>query len=99
MAIIGLGYVGLPLAVALAQKKNCFLTKKKINRNIIGYDMNSQRVEELNNGYDRNKIFNNSVLNNLSSFKITDNKKFLKGIDIFLIIHLFAYWITSLFAS
>tara|TARA_B100002052_G_scaffold299170_1_gene335913 strand:- start:17157 stop:18455 length:1299 start_codon:yes stop_codon:yes gene_type:complete len=41
IAIIGLGYVGLPLAVEFA----------KINR-VIGFDINSSRIEELSNGED-----------------------------------------------
>ncbi len=41
IAIIGLGYVGLPLAVAFAEKYT-----------VIGFDINSQRVVELNNGKD-----------------------------------------------
>lgn len=42
IAIIGLGYVGLPLAVAFAEK---FKT--------IGYDIDSKRVDELQKGHDR----------------------------------------------
>ena len=42
LAIIGLGYVGLPLAAAFAEK---FKT--------IGYDINPQRVGELQKGHDR----------------------------------------------
>ncbi|AMQ57532.1 nucleotide sugar dehydrogenase [Algoriphagus sanaruensis] len=42
IAIIGLGYVGLPLATAFAEK---FKT--------IGYDINPQRVDELQKGHDR----------------------------------------------
>lgn len=41
IAIIGLGYVGLPLAVAFAEKFN-----------VIGFDINTQRVAELNGGED-----------------------------------------------
>jgi UDP-N-acetyl-D-galactosamine dehydrogenase len=41
IAIIGLGYVGLPLAVALAEKYK-----------VIGFDINVQRVEELQKGHD-----------------------------------------------
>jgi UDP-N-acetyl-D-galactosamine dehydrogenase len=41
IAIIGLGYVGLPLAVALAEKYK-----------VIGLDINVQRVEELQKGHD-----------------------------------------------
>ena len=42
LAIIGLGYVGLPLAVEFAKK---FPT--------VGFDINRNRVNELNNGHDR----------------------------------------------
>ena len=39
LAVIGLGYVGLPLAVEFAKK-----------RDVIGFDINSKRVGELQNG-------------------------------------------------
>ncbi len=42
IAIIGLGYVGLPLAHAFAEKYK-----------VIGFDINKSRIEELNNAYDR----------------------------------------------
>jgi len=42
IAIIGLGYVGLPLAVAFAEKYK-----------IVGYDIDSKRVDELQKGHDR----------------------------------------------
>lgn len=41
IGVIGLGYVGLPLAVAFAEKYK-----------VVGFDINSSRVKELNNGYD-----------------------------------------------
>ncbi|MGB0789512.1 MAG: nucleotide sugar dehydrogenase, partial [Marinirhabdus sp.] len=41
IAIIGLGYVGLPLAVAFAKKYS-----------VIGFDINKKRVAELNSGTD-----------------------------------------------
>ncbi len=41
IAIIGLGYVGLPLAVAFAEKYS-----------VVGFDINEQRVSELNMGKD-----------------------------------------------
>ncbi len=40
-AVIGLGYVGLPLAAALAE-----------HFNVIGFDINKKRVEALKKGYD-----------------------------------------------
>ncbi|MEA1879144.1 MAG: nucleotide sugar dehydrogenase [Campylobacterota bacterium] len=42
IAIIGLGYVGLPLAHAFAEKYE-----------VLGFDINQGRIDELNNGYDR----------------------------------------------
>ncbi len=42
IAIIGLGYVGLPLAIEFAKKYK-----------VIGFDINASRVEELSKGYDR----------------------------------------------
>jgi UDP-N-acetyl-D-glucosamine/UDP-N-acetyl-D-galactosamine dehydrogenase len=42
IAVIGLGYVGLPLAVEFAKKFKTF-----------GFDINTARVEELNAGHDR----------------------------------------------
>lgn len=42
ITVIGLGYVGLPLAVEFAKK---FPT--------VGFDINKKRIEEINNGYDR----------------------------------------------
>lgn len=42
IGIIGLGYVGLPLAHAFAKKYS-----------VVGFDINSSRIEELNQGNDR----------------------------------------------
>ncbi len=41
IAVVGLGYVGLPLAVALARKHE-----------VVGFDVNQRRVEELRQGID-----------------------------------------------
>ena len=41
IAIIGLGYVGLPLALAFAVKKN-----------VVGFDISTKRIEELKKGID-----------------------------------------------
>ena len=42
IAIIGLGYVGLPLAHAFSEKYE-----------VVGFDINTSRIDELNNAYDR----------------------------------------------
>lgn len=43
IAVVGLGYVGLPLAIALAEKFE----------NVLGFDINQARVTELLSGHDR----------------------------------------------
>ncbi|MCZ4224344.1 nucleotide sugar dehydrogenase [Pedobacter rhodius] len=47
IAIIGLGYVGLPLAIEFAKKYS-----------VIGFDTNEKRVNELKNGFDSTKEAN-----------------------------------------
>ena len=42
IAIIGLGYVGLPLAHAFSEKYK-----------VVGFDINKPRIDELNSGFDR----------------------------------------------
>ncbi|WP_314068394.1 Vi polysaccharide biosynthesis UDP-N-acetylglucosamine C-6 dehydrogenase TviB [Campylobacter showae] len=42
IAVIGLGYVGLPLAAAFSEKYE-----------VTGFDVNAARIEELKSGYDR----------------------------------------------
>ena len=42
IAIIGLGYVGLPLAHAFSSKYK-----------VVGFDINQERIDELNSGFDR----------------------------------------------
>ena len=42
ICIVGLGYVGLPLAAAFSKKYE-----------VVGFDINKLRVEELSNNYDR----------------------------------------------
>ena len=41
LAVVGLGYVGLPLAVEFGKK-----------RSVIGFDINTRRIEELQRGHD-----------------------------------------------
>jgi UDP-N-acetyl-D-galactosamine dehydrogenase len=47
IAVIGLGYVGLPLAIEFAKKYK-----------VLGFDINEDRIKELNKGQDRTKEAN-----------------------------------------
>ena len=51
IAIIGLGYVGLPLAHAFSEKYT-----------VIGFDINKSRIAELNNAYDRTLELNEAQM-------------------------------------
>ena len=56
IAVIGLGYVGLPLA-------RLFATKYPV----VGFDINQKRIAELNNGIDSTLEVENNVLQNVLS--------------------------------
>jgi UDP-N-acetyl-D-galactosamine dehydrogenase len=58
IAIIGLGYVGLPLAAVFARKFK-----------VIGFDINEQRVSELKAGHDRTRELSREQLATASSAK------------------------------
>jgi UDP-N-acetyl-D-galactosamine dehydrogenase len=77
IAVIGLGYVGLPLAVEFAQK---FPT--------IGFDISQPRIEELNSGYDRTLEVEDAYLakvNKEFGFKSTSNLQKIKDCNIFIV--------------
>ena len=56
IAVIGLGYVGLPLAVEFGKKYK-----------VIGFDINTPRVEELNSGYDHTMEVSDELLQQVLS--------------------------------
>lgn len=61
IAVIGLGYVGLPLAVALARSYG-----------VVGYDISEYRVRELKEGYDRTNEIESDVLKKSSLYVSAD---------------------------
>lgn len=74
VAIIGLGYVGLPLAVEFG---------KKIPT--LGFDINKKRIEELKNGYDRTFESNFEQINSAKKLKFTDQIEELIDFNIFIV--------------
>ena len=85
VGIIGLGYVGLPLALEIAKKKKCLLTKSKLDRTVYGYDINNNRIEELSKGIDRNKIFSKEQIKEVKNIGFVSDKNLLKNLDVFII--------------
>ena len=74
IAVIGLGYVGLPLVVEFSKKYN-----------VVGFDLDKKRVTELKNQYDRtNEIPDNKLLL-LKDCNITNNKDKLKNSNYFIV--------------
>lgn len=52
VAVIGLGYVGLPLALEIAKQKVCQRTQVPLHRTIVAYDIDEQRISALLSGHD-----------------------------------------------
>ena len=74
IAIIGLGYVGLPLATALSEKFS-----------VVGFDVNDVRVPQLNDNNDITGEVESSILKNLSNLNITNSEKKLQFNNIYIV--------------
>jgi UDP-N-acetyl-D-galactosamine dehydrogenase len=74
VAIIGLGYVGLPLAIEFAKK-----------RTVIGFDTKKKRIEELKKGVDKNLEISRKELKNSKKLIFTSNTEDLKLINCFIV--------------
>jgi len=64
LALVGLGYVGMPIAVAFA---------KQIK--VIGFDLNSKKIELYKSGIDPTKEVGNEVIKNTTVEFTSDEKK------------------------
>lgn len=79
IAVIGLGYVGLPLAVEFSKKYK-----------VIGFDINANRVSELNTGVDstlevQEKDLKAVLKTNKRGLKITNQKEDLANCNIYIV--------------
>ena len=74
IGIIGLGYVGLPLAVEFGKILPTH-----------GYDIDTNRLEELKNGVDRTLEVSNTELANSSNLKFTNNADDLKVCTVYIV--------------
>lgn len=73
ICVVGLGYVGLPLAVALAESYE-----------VIGFDIDTKKIEELKRGYDRNREVESKDLLK-ERLLYTNNETLLKKCNFFII--------------
>lgn len=74
LAVIGLGYVGLPLAIEFGKKYP-----------VVGFDIYTQRIEELQSGYDRTLEVDSEELKLASHLSYTTNLEDLKKAQIFIV--------------
>ena len=74
IAIIGLGYVGLPLAVEFGKKYS-----------VLGFDINQIRIDELISGYDRTQEMTSEELNSLQHLTFSTDKEQLNTCNIFIV--------------
>ena len=74
IAVIGLGYVGLPLAVEFGKK-----------RTVVGFDINQSRINELKNGIDSTLETTFEELIDATLLSYTSNLDNVKDCEIFII--------------
>src|SRR5690606_23944365 len=74
LCIIGLGYVGLPLAVEFG---------KKITT--VGFDINQQRITDLRAGVDRTLELDAAELREASHLRYTADSEEIKNCDVYIV--------------
>ncbi len=74
IAVIGLGYVGLPLAVEFGKK---FPT--------LGFDINMKRIDELKKGFDRTLESNKNEIESAKQLNFSSDMNDLKNYSVFIV--------------
>ena len=85
ITIIGIGYVGLPLAIEFAKTSICKRTGEKLDRKIFGFDINKNRIEQLKDGYDYTSEINDYEKKFLNDIHFTNNYKDILNSDVYII--------------
>ena len=75
LAIVGLGYVGLPLAIEFGKTFN----------NVFGFDINKKRIDELNLHIDTTKEISPSNIRRASKLKFSNNLSEIKNCNCYII--------------
>ena len=85
VAVVGLGYVGLPLAVEFAKAKLCVRSGEALRRRVIGFDIDHQRLNELQVAYDRTNETSAEDLQAAQLLEFTSNQADLAQADVLVI--------------
>ena len=75
ICIVGLGYVGIPLAISFAKK----------NYEVCGYDIDKKRIDNLKKGIDYTNEAKKYGTNNLKKILFTSNQKKLEKFNIYIV--------------
>ncbi|HVL78233.1 MAG TPA: nucleotide sugar dehydrogenase [Sphingomicrobium sp.] len=73
ITVIGLGYVGLPLTVALAG-----------NYDVTGFDIDPTRIDELRSGHDRTREVESEALSS-AKLRLTGDAEECRGADVYIV--------------
>ncbi len=74
LCIVGLGYVGLPLAIEFSK-----------HYDVLGFDISKERITELSKCFDRNDQFTDKDLKKNKNLKLSFNTKDIKDSNIYII--------------
>ncbi|AHV93473.1 Vi polysaccharide biosynthesis UDP-N-acetylglucosamine C-6 dehydrogenase TviB [Bordetella holmesii] len=74
LAIVGLGYVGLPLAVEFGKK-----------RSVVGFDINARRIDELRRGHDHTLEVDDKELAEAKHLSYTTDRAELGQANVFIV--------------
>jgi UDP-N-acetyl-D-glucosamine/UDP-N-acetyl-D-galactosamine dehydrogenase len=87
VGVIGLGYVGLPLAACFATTTTSERNGEPLKRRVIGYDVNAARVEQLRQGHDRTRELSTEELQQAlaAGLELSTNSADLAAADVFIL--------------
>ena len=83
IAVVGLGYVGLPVAVAFARAAQAAPARPESSE-VVGFDIDASRIGELRRGVDRTGEVESGGLP-ASGLRFTDQPADLRGCDFFIV--------------
>ncbi|MGM9512487.1 nucleotide sugar dehydrogenase [Larkinella sp. GY13] len=74
IAIVGLGYVGLPLALEFGKQYD-----------VVGYDIDERRIDELHGGYDRTRETDETTLRQTNRLRFSSHLDDIAGCTVYIV--------------
>ena len=75
ICVVGLGYVGLPLAIAFAEK----------DFSVIGFDLNQEKIKKYLEGIDPTNEVGNDKIKNIKNLEYTSNDAKISEADFIIV--------------